>query len=369
MILGLETSLIVFSFSAILFRLLFSFNRHLAFLVFLFLNFLALAFANPFIPMMIAGQFLLVFLLHHASRRLSGPIAGFLPWLAFLGLVPANLQHWLGASPYLPFRSQPEIDALLGPGAIFWFAGSSFLVLKSFVALREWQRAGKVEVLPALALLSFPPSYPAGPISGQEPFRMKNITERIMPAEIGRSLLTMGWGIAAFYVIAPEIREISGKAPLVARIYLDLAALFFDFSGYSIMAIAIAAWFGFTLPPNFNRPYLATSIREFWQRWHMSLSWFIATYLYKPFVRRTGSPQRGIFLAFVFAGLWHEVAPGYLIWGIGHGAALSLAMKPPAIWLDVMRRMPPGVQLFIGWFATMTWVAVLSYLANHLLKG
>ena len=115
----------------------------------------------------------------------------------------------------------------------------------------------------------------------------------------------------------------------VADMYLSFAALYFDFSGYSLLAIACAAMFGVRLPENFNRPYLATNIQAFWQRWHMSLNAFIGTYLFKPMVRATGSPRLGIFLAFVAAGLWHKASLGYLAWGIGHGVALSLFMKPP----------------------------------------
>ncbi|MFC0134571.1 membrane-bound O-acyltransferase family protein [Massilia eurypsychrophila] len=101
--------------------------------------------------------------------------------------------------------------------------------------------------------------------------------------------------------------------------------ILFDFSGYSNMAIGIGHMIGFTFPPNFQRPYSARSVTEFWRRWHMSLSSWFRDYVYIPLGGNRGSPWRTYFnlaLVFVLCGLWHGAAWTFVIWGCWHGALL-----------------------------------------------
>lgn len=103
--------------------------------------------------------------------------------------------------------------------------------------------------------------------------------------------------------------------------------IYFDFSGYSDMAVGLAAIFGFRFPENFNYPYIARSIREFWQRWHMSLSNWFRDYLYIPLGgNRHGTVRTCLNLATVFflCGLWHGASFNFIIWGLYHGAFLGL---------------------------------------------
>lgn len=123
------------------------------------------------------------------------------------------------------------------------------------------------------------------------------------------------------------------------------AQIYADFSGYSDMAIGYALLMGFRLPANFNYPYRATTVTEFWRRWHISLSSWFRDYLYFPLGgSRHGRLRMAIALVFVFvvSGLWHGAAWGFLIWGFAHGAFLvaeKLAgrhyLKVPALlrWL------------------------------------
>ena len=105
--------------------------------------------------------------------------------------------------------------------------------------------------------------------------------------------------------------------------------LFFDFAGYSAMAIGIGLMLGFHFPENFNRPYLARSIQDFWRRWHLSLSSWIRDYLYIPMGGNRGSEwlsYRNLFLTMAIAGLWHGGDSwNYLLWGAAHGVALGVA--------------------------------------------
>jgi len=104
--------------------------------------------------------------------------------------------------------------------------------------------------------------------------------------------------------------------------------LFFDFAGYSVMAIGLGMMLGFRFPENFNHPYLSTSIQDFWRRWHLSLSSWIRDYLYIPLGgNRLGAIRTyvNLMLTMSFAGLWHGGDSwNFLIWGVAHGAALSV---------------------------------------------
>jgi alginate O-acetyltransferase complex protein AlgI len=104
--------------------------------------------------------------------------------------------------------------------------------------------------------------------------------------------------------------------------------LFFDFAGYSVMAIGLGMMLGFRFPENFNNPYLATSIQDFWRRWHLSLSSWIRDYLYIPLGGNRVGPIRtyvNLLLTMSIAGLWHGGDSwNFLLWGIAHGVALSV---------------------------------------------
>lgn len=367
MILGLELTLFFFVALAALFRLLFPRWPRVAMIVLIATNIGLLGTLNMLSLLYLSGQILFVLLLYVICRRFPKQ-ANRISWVAFAGLIPFNLQLWFGgdATPSPIWAELGASDA----ARVAWIVGSAFFVVKSFVCLRECLRGKALQPLPMLAGLTFLPSFAAGPIFGLQPFKAENIVQRLDLPALARSVMMLGWGLASFYVIAPEFRDMAGRVnPEVGNavfdMYANFAALYFDFSGYSLVAIAIGSFFGATLPQNFNKPYLATSIRDFWQRWHMSLGWFVSMYLFKPFVRFTGSPRKGIFLAFTLVGLWHEIMPGYFLWGLGHGFALSLAMKPPAWWQRAMSKLPRRLVKFIGWWLTMTWVALLSFLASN----
>jgi D-alanyl-lipoteichoic acid acyltransferase DltB (MBOAT superfamily) len=370
-ILGLELTLFVYLFAAALFWIIRYFSHGAAMVMLIVVNCVFLFLASPLLSVYLAAQVGLVCGLYALCRAMPQR-ASTIAWFAFLGLVPVNLQLWIGDVWSIPAQFG-EFGSLSMPN-VFWALGASFFVVKSFVMLKEALAAGKVAVLPSLAGLTFLPAFSAGPIHGTAVWTEKNVALAIPPRVVLEIVLKIGWGAAALYVISPWLRDQATSASdgilgVVPEMYLRFAGLFFDFSGYTVLAIAAGQMFGVKLPENFNRPYLATSIREFWQRWHMSLSWFVGTYLFKPFVRKTGSAPMGIFLAFVCVGLWHEFTPGYLLWGIGHGAALSLAMKPPAAWVRLNQALPSWGSKALGWFLTMTWVALLSHIATIVLGG
>src|SRR5262249_45340561 len=103
--------------------------------------------------------------------------------------------------------------------------------------------------------------------------------------------------------------------------------IYFDFSGYTDVARGSAQLLGFKVPPNFNLPYLAGSISEFWHRWHISLSTWLRDYLYIPLGGSKGGKwmtYRNLFLTMLLGGLWHGAAMHYVVWGAYQGILLIL---------------------------------------------
>lgn len=108
-------------------------------------------------------------------------------------------------------------------------------------------------------------------------------------------------------------------------VYLYALQIYFDFSGYTDIALGLGLMFGFRWPQNFDRPYLATSIQDFWRRWHMTLSRFLRDYLYIPLGGSKHGPIRtcvNLMLTMLLGGLWHGAAWSFLIWGGLHGLFL-----------------------------------------------
>lgn len=111
--------------------------------------------------------------------------------------------------------------------------------------------------------------------------------------------------------------------------------ILFDFSGYTTMAIGLGHMIGFSLPPNFNRPYTAQSITDFWRRWHMSLSTWFRDYLYIPLGGNRAGPLRtyaNLLLVFVLCGLWHGAAWTFALWGLYHGLFLIMERAAGKAW-------------------------------------
>ncbi len=133
--------------------------------------------------------------------------------------------------------------------------------------------------------------------------------------------------------------------------------IYFDFSGYTDMAVGVAKMLGFTIPINFNVPYISKSIIEFWQRWHISLSNFITTYLYTPILRSFGGRATlaksavATILAMTISGLWHGPSWTYVVWGLCHGAALAINQY----WRKKLKiRLPRA----LGWLLTFFFVVL-----------
>jgi len=132
--------------------------------------------------------------------------------------------------------------------------------------------------------------------------------------------------------------------------------IYFDFSGYCDMAMGIGYLFNIVLPQNFNSPYKANSIQDFWRRWHMTLSRFLRDYIYIPLGgNRNGSiiTYRNLFLTFLIGGIWHGANWTFVVWGALHGLALCIHR----LWKNLNIKMPHALAIFITFFfVNITWV-------------
>ena len=114
---------------------------------------------------------------------------------------------------------------------------------------------------------------------------------------------------------------------MLVALYAYTFQIYCDFSGYSDIAIGVALLLGFSLPLNFNRPYLAQSPSEFWRRWHISLSSWLRDYLYISLGGNRGSKiftYRNLMITMLLGGLWHGAAYNFILWGAYHGLLLIL---------------------------------------------
>lgn len=188
--------------------------------------------------------------------------------------------------------------------------------------------------------LLFFPQLVAGPIVKAKQFwpqiqakRIENIPWKL----VIRSIIT-GYFLKMFVAdnlseqtvsltLGPQSLESSSPINLISLLYGYTFQIFADFAGYSLIAIGLAAMFGYKFPINFNFPYLSTSITEFWRRWHMSLSAWLRDYLYIPLGGNRKGPARtyiNLFLVMFLGGLWHGAEWKFALWGSLHGLALAV---------------------------------------------
>jgi len=186
--------------------------------------------------------------------------------------------------------------------------------------------------------ISFFPQLVAGPIvRAREFFGDLYHWQRPCSDDVLRGLLLLFLGLAKKMVIADQFAQIAnayfqnpGKQPGMVAAWSAVVSfgiqIYFDFSGYTDMAIGMAKLLGFHFPVNFRRPYLASSITDFWHRWHISLSRWLRDYLYIPLGGNRGGrwqTYRNLMLTMLLGGLWHGASWNFVIWGGYHGALLS----------------------------------------------
>jgi len=294
--------------------------------------------------------------------------------------------------PLLPLLRRPDSTV----GTWFLFVGVSYYVLQAISYLADVY-AGRTRAdtrLVNIALyMSFFPKLLQGPIERADAFLPQLQASRGFDYVSARhGLVQYAWGLFKKVVVADrlalfvnpmyaDVHSYQGIALLTAT-YLYGFQLYCDFSGYTDMAIGIGRLFNITLTKNFRAPYLATSIADFWRRWHISLSAWLRDYLYLPvsyslskhiktsYVLGTDANVviycSSILVTFVLAGLWHGSAWTYVVWGLLHGiylAASNLTRRPRKKFRSWSRRhgvlskpMVLGQMLLTFHLVVLSWV-------------
>ena len=310
-------------------------------------------------------------------------------WLA--AAITVNLAV-LGVFKYANFFAD-NVNALLvalnvGPFAVpnvLLPIGISFYTFHAISYVVDVYRgdatAQKSPIHAALYLLLFPQLI-AGPI-----IRYREIADQLARRVVGlddfaegarRFIVGLGKKVLIANNVATAADGIFGLAPAeltAAQAWLGIVCytlqIYFDFSGYSDMAIGLGRMFGFRFPENFRWPYVADTVQDFWRRWHMSLSSWFRDYLYVPLGGNRVSPRRmygNLVLVFFLCGLWHGASWNFVIWGLYHGSFLVAERLGLA---GVVRRLPGPVRhayllvvVMIGWvfFRADTLPHAVSYL-------
>lgn len=158
-------------------------------------------------------------------------------------------------------------------------------------------------------------------------------------------------------VLSPRNQEYmsGGLAWFVLLLYT--MQIYYDFSGYSDMAIGLGKLFGFDFMENFNYPYISGSVREFWRRWHISLSTWFREYVYIPLGGNRGGNMRtyaNLFLVFLLTGLWHGAGNNFVMWGVYHGIFIVAERVFLGKWLEknpapLLNHVYTMAVVFVGW--------------------
>ncbi len=233
----------------------------------------------------------------------------------------------------------PALDLILPVGISFF----TFQALSYVIDIQRRQLEAR-PLLDFAVYLSFFPQLVAGPIVRASEFmpqldrRSSGASRRSSNIDVAEAAWLIARGLFKKMVIASYLAETvvdpvfaapsaAGRGELLLAFYGYAIQIYADFSGYTDMAIGIALLLGFRFPTNFNNPYRALSIQDFWQRWHMTLSRWLRDYLYIPLGGNRISElatYRNLMATMILGGLWHGAAWTFVVWGGIHGLALGL---------------------------------------------
>lgn len=239
-----------------------------------------------------------------------------------------------------------KLGEVLQPFSLFRLMGASYMSFRAVQVLLDIYD-GRLQKLRPVALgyfLLFFPAVSSGPIDRYR--RFLSDLDRPPDREHYRTLLAQGiWklagGCVSAVVVSGFIQQYwlaalpeSGFGATLSYMYGYTFYLFFNFAGYSSMAIGTGYLLGIQMPENFNQPFLSVDMKDFWSRWHISLSTWLRDYLYSRFVmkslkqKRFSNPRTASYLGYVLnmmaMGAWHGLQPQYLLYGVYHSALMCL---------------------------------------------
>lgn len=266
--------------------------------------------------------------------------------------------------------SAAHFDLLLPAGISFYtFQAVSYLIDVYRGDVRPQRHLGKYALF-----VSFFPQITSGPIGkAKETLRQFDEVHIFDATQVKTGLLRMLWGYFQKMVVADRLGQLvdtvysspqkyGGFASLLAVLFYSFQ-IYCDFAGYSEISISMGQVLGFRLPANFDRPYLAGSVQEFWRRWHISLSTWFRDYLYFPLGGSRCSLFRrclNVVAVFAVCGLWHGASVTFLVWGLLHGAYQVAGLLSRRLRAAVRRKLgiPEGAARYRAVQAGVTFLLV-----------
>lgn len=210
-----------------------------------------------------------------------------------------------------------------------------------------------------LLYVSFFPQLVAGPIVRYKDIEMQLSDRQVSLEKLNDGMFRFSVGLVKKVLIADccntaitallSLSDVTFAGRWAAALFFTLQ-LYFDFSGYSDMAIGLGRMFGFEFLENFNYPLVSRSATEFWRRWHMSLGSFFRDYVYIPLGGNRHDQQRNILVVWFLTGLWHGAAWNFILWGLYYGFLLMWEKKH---YLKQIERMPKAVSFVISHIYTI----------------
>ncbi len=246
----------------------------------------------------------------------------FLGWFKYAGFVAENLKLLFG-------DIIPALHVTLPIGISFYtFQAMSYLI---DVHRGDGEKASSYWEF--LTYLSLFPQLIAGPIVRYEEvkkdFQHLGLNWEALAQGIERFIIGLAKKVLFSNVLGLAITKLSGQSVIsywLEAVYFMLQ-IYFDFSGYSDMAIGLGLMLGFHFPENFQHPYLSKTVTEFWRRWHMTLSRWFRDYVYIPLGGNRQHPIRNLLIVWALTGLWHGAAWNFVIWGMYFGVILIIEKK------------------------------------------
>lgn len=284
---------------------------------------------------------------------------GMLGWFKYTGFLVGNLNA-LGMELEAPSVVLP--------------AGISFFTFQAIAYLADvYRRTIPAErSLPRLTLyMAFFPQLLQGPIVRYGGFGPALTDRRETAADAADGAVRFCFGLAKKVLLADALGRIAdgafaaGDRLTVGLAWLGAIAytlqLYFDFSGYTDMALGLGRVFGFRLPENFNYPYISKSAAEFWRRWHITLSFWFRDYVYIPLGGNRCARTRQVFnllAVWLLTGLWHGAAWNFVLWGLYYAVLL---MGEKFLWGGALERLPSALRhVYALFLITVGWVLFRS---------
>jgi D-alanyl-lipoteichoic acid acyltransferase DltB (MBOAT superfamily) len=309
-------------------------------------------------------------LARYPGRLLAVSIAANLGVLAFFKYANFVIQsaNGLSSAAGSPWNITP-LDIVLPVGISFY----TFQNMSYTIDVYRGHLAPRKSALDYAAFTTFFPQLLAGPIvRASEFFAQLDKPNPIIWRDVQYGLVLIAAGYVKKVVLADNLAvsvdevfsapDKAGAWQSLLAVYAFAFQIYFDFSGYTDIAIGLALLFGFKFPKNFDYPYLATSFQEFWRRWHMTLSRWLRDYLYISLGGNRLGPSRtmaNLITTMLLGGLWHGASWNFVLWGGLHGAYLALERMVAARvrWWTSEGQVAKVVRAFIVFhFVCFAWI-------------